>query len=178
MLKSIVSGRVAIAPFSIRDRRSFVEYLESHATRIKSAANLQSPLLSRKKGLVFYENASRVLIRYNSEKVFGFTSACFLDASLENDGVKDFVRGTYRFPGFLEFPKYVILAFLAIWVLYFGYLISFGEPDLLEDSIIFVGGVIFLCAGAMWFGNVSASFFARSTIREIDALLAGYSDRL
>ena len=178
MFKSIISGRVAITPVPVSDRRNFVEYLESHATRVKSAAKLQIPLLSRKKGLVFYENANRVLIRYNSEKIFGFTSVCFLDASVENDGVKDFVRGAYRFPAFLEFPKYVILTFLAIWVLYFGYLIGFGEPDFLEDSIIFVGGVVFLCAGAMWFGNVSASFFARNTMRKVDALLAGYTNRL
>lgn len=173
----ILSGRVAIDPISVPDRNAFIEYLEQNAARIDSALKLQVPLLSRKKGYVFFEDEKRILIRYNSENPIGFTSLCFLSGNVESDGARNVLRGSYRFPALLEFPKYFLLAFAVIWVLYFGYLVVSSSPKLIEDTVVFALGLLVLGAGAMWFGNVSASFFARSTMKKVGDLLARYSEQ-
>ena len=174
-MRRVLSGRVAIDPIPVPDRRAFIDYLERNAARIDSAFKLQIPLLSRKKGYVFFEDEKRILIRYNSEKPIGFTSLCFLSAKVESDGARNILRGSYRFPTLLEFPKYFLPAFAVIWIFYFGYLVISGSPKLIEDTVVFVLGLLVIGAGAAWFGNVSASFFARNTMKKVGELLAQFS---
>ena len=184
ILSRILSGRVAIDPISIQNRSAFVEYLERNATRIESAWKLEIPLFSSKKGYVFFEDEKRILIRYNSERGFfnftreRFTSTCFFSGKIENDGTGNVLRGSYRFPAFMEFPRYVILTGAVYLVFYFGYLVVSGSVTWV-DSIIFVGGLLFFYAGAKLYGNVSApiSILARITMKKVDALLAEYADR-
>ena len=184
ILSRILSGRVSIDPISIQNRSAFVEYLERNATRIESAWKLQIPLLSSKKGYVFFEDEKRILIRYNSEKGFfnftseRFTSACFFSGKIENDGTGNVLRGSYRFPAFMEFPKYLLLMGAVFSVFSFVYLVVSGSATFV-DSIILVLGLLFLGAAASWYGNVSAStsIFARNTMKKVDALLAEYADR-
>ena len=184
ILSRILSGRVSIDPISIQNRSAFVEYLERNATRIESAWKLQIPLLSSKKGYVFFEDEKRILIRYNSEKGFfnftseRFTSACFFSGKIENDGTGNVLRGRYRFPAFMEFPKYLLLMGAVFSVFSFVYLVVSGSATFV-DSIILVLGLLFLGAAASWYGDVSAStsIFARNTMKKVDALLAEYADR-
>lgn len=174
----ILSGRVVIDPISIVSQSVFIEYLEQNATRVESIFKLQIPLLSLKKGYVFFEHNGRVLIRYNSEKSVNFTSLCFFSGKVEIKGSETVLRGSYRFPSFLEVPKYFLLTFAIIWILYFGYLGVTNSLTLIEDSIIFICGVFFFGAGAIWFGNVSVSIFARKMMQKTEKLFERYLSQL
>ncbi|MDH3666367.1 MAG: hypothetical protein OEN23_05510 [Paracoccaceae bacterium] len=163
------------------DRDDFIEHLERNATRIDHAWKLQVPMISLKKGYVFFDDGDHILIRYNSEKGFfnftseRYTSACFFSGKIETSESGSDLRGVYRFPAFMEFPKYIVLAFATYLILYFIYLVLSGSVTLI-DSIVFALSLPVLGAAATWYGNVSAftSIFARSTMKKVDALFAKY----
>ncbi|MEO0627843.1 MAG: hypothetical protein AAFY91_12695 [Bacteroidota bacterium] len=175
-MRQIVSGRVAANPIRISNRRAFINYLDQNAARTESVLKFQIPLLSRKTGYVFFRNEKRILIRYNSERLLGFTSLCFFSGKIESDGNQYRLRGSYRFPTFLEVPKYLVLAFTVIWTIFFGYLVVTGSPKLIEDTVVFVLGLFVLGVGSTLFGNVSISFFARNSMKKVNDLLARFSE--
>ena len=145
ILSRILSGRVAIDPISIQNRSAFVEYLERNATRIDSAWRLQIPLLSPKRGYVFFEDEKRILIRYNTEKPFsftieGFTSACFFSGNVENDGTGEVLRGSYRFPACMDVPTYLLLMCAVFSVFSFVYLVVSGSATFVDSIILVLAG--------------------------------------
>ena len=167
-----IIGRKSIAPLMLNDEKKFIRFLEQNAERIDNRSRFQIPLFSRKKGFVFFEENGAVMIRYNSEGSISFTSLCFFSGKITPcNGSKKLV-GCYRFPWFMELPKYLVLALSIIWIVYFASLILLQSPLPLVDWIVGILGLGFFALAGAFFGNVSASLLARNLIKNVNGLLA------
>ncbi|MEM6538726.1 MAG: hypothetical protein AAF668_13480 [Pseudomonadota bacterium] len=175
-LFNAVVGRKRASPLLFRDRANFLSFLERNARRIDSRAKLQVPLLSRQKGFVFFEDKGSLTIRHNSQGIISTTSLCYFSGKIErHDGVNKLV-GYFRFPWFVEVPKYLVLIFAIVWIFYFANRIVFQSPLPAIDWIVGILGLGFFGLAGAFFGNVSASFLALNLMRKVDSLLAGYRE--
>lgn len=172
-----IMGRVNVAPLKIPDREEFIRFLEKSATRVDSRLKLEVPLLSRSKGLVFFENGRSVLIRYNSAKRFGFISTCYYSGKFQQQERWGILRGCFRFPWYFELQKYLILIVLAVWLLYFPFAVLRASTGQIEELVIFAGGLLVLGAGTLLLGNVRISSASRNTMKVMRDLLATYANQ-